>query len=131
MDTHTTFPSFEKANEILAEILDELPALFFEELHGGILLVPDLKLHPESEQAHPLYIMGEYSRSPLGNQIKIYFGSFQKVHPNASESQLRERLRKTLIHEFTHHLEYKAGLKGLEVEDAKDLKRYRDQSTSK
>ena len=125
MDTSQAFPSLETANEILSEILDEIPAPFFDELHGGILLDPGLKLHAESEPNRPLYIMGEYSRSPLGNQIKLYYGSFKNVYPNVSESKLRALLKKTLIHEFTHHLEYKAGLKALEVEDREQLKRYR------
>lgn len=125
MDNSKTFPTLERANELLSEIIDEIPEVFFDDLHGGILLVPGEKLHADSEPNRPLYIMGEYTRSPLGNQIKIYYGSFEKVYPIISELKLRERLKKTLIHEFTHHLEHKAGLKALELEDKVQLERYR------
>lgn len=125
MDNSKTFPTLEKANELLSEIIDEIPAAFFDDLHGGILLVPSEKLHADSQPNRPLYIMGEYTRSPLGNQIKIYYGSFEKVYPSISEVKLRDRLKKTLIHEFTHHLEHRAGLKALELEDKIQLDRYR------
>lgn len=129
MENSTAFPSIEQMNKLLSEILDEIPKVFFDDLHGGILLIPEAKCHAESEPNRPLFIMGEYSRSRLGNQIKIYYGSFEKVYPKATEAKLRELLKKTLIHEFTHHLEYKAGLKALEVEDAKQLHRYRSKKS--
>ena len=33
--------SIEKAEEWLAELLDELPEAFFQELNGGVCLLPD------------------------------------------------------------------------------------------
>ncbi|HAS72544.1 MAG TPA: hypothetical protein DCS67_00190 [Clostridiales bacterium UBA8960] len=119
------FPTLDRANELMSEIIDEIPSAFFDDLHGGILLSPDKKMHRDSQVNRPLYIMGEYVRDVLGNQIKIYYGSFECIYPNTTETKLRELLKKTLLHEFTHHLEYKAGLKDLEVKDAEDLKRYR------
>ena len=38
---------------------------------------------------------------------------------------IEEKLRETLYHEFTHHLESLGGEKGLEIEDAENLARYR------
>ena len=119
------FPEYDVVKEILSEILDEYPEVFFEALHGGVLLENLVKYHPESAPNKPLYIMGEYIRSPLGNQIKIYYGSYKKVYPSITLSKLRETLKKTLSHEFTHHLEYKAGLKDLEIEDQRNLASYR------
>ena len=119
------FPEYDVVKEILSEILDEYPEVFFEALHGGVLLENLVKYHPESVPNKPLYIMGEYIRSPLGNQIKIYYGSYKKVYPSITLSKLRETLKKTLSHEFTHHLEYKAGLKDLEIEDQRNLASYR------
>jgi hypothetical protein len=37
----------------------------------------------------------------------------------------RERLKKILIHEFTHHLESLAGERDLEIKDAMDLEEYK------
>lgn len=128
MSNTSLFPSMDRVNEILSEIIDEIPTAFFDDLHGGILLDPLKKLHKDSETHRPLYVMGEYARNVLGNQIKIYYGSFECVYPNIKETVLRDLLKKTLLHEFTHHLEYKAGLKGLEVKDAEQLKQYRSKN---
>lgn len=119
------FPSVQEVEQILSEIIDEIPDPFFEGLNGGIILIESPKSHPQSQAQLPLYIMGEYVTNALGKQIKIYYGSFKKVHPNASLESLRALLKHTLIHEFTHHLEYRAGLRILEIQDAKDLQRYK------
>lgn len=118
------FPSVQEVEQLLSEIIDEIPEPFFEGLNGGIILVESPKVHPQSQAQLPLYIMGEYVTNSLGKQIKIYYGSFMKVHPNASLESLSALLKHTLIHEFTHHLEYRAGLRDLEVQDAKDLQQY-------
>ncbi|OJV66583.1 MAG: hypothetical protein BGO41_03940 [Clostridiales bacterium 38-18] len=119
------FPSVEVIENILSEIIDEIPEPFFEGLNGGIILVESPKPHPQSQAQLPLYIMGEYVSNALGKQIKIYYGSFKKVHPDASLESLKALLKHTLIHEFTHHLEYRAGLRDLEIQDAKDLQHYK------
>jgi len=121
-----TFPTMDRINEMLSEIADEIPIEFFTDLHGGILLVEASKQHAESMESRPLYIMGEYVRNVMGSQIKIYYGSFSNIYAKASESRIRSELKKTLIHEFTHHLEYRAGLRGLEVKDAKQINAYRN-----
>lgn len=124
------FPEYEVVKELLSELLDEYPEVFFEALHGGVLLDAHTKYHPESVPNKPLYIMGEYIRSPLGSQIKIYYGSYKCVYPMITLAKLRETLKKTLSHEFTHHLEYKAGLKDLEIKDHRNLESYRSQQSS-
>lgn len=118
------FPSLDEIEVALSEIIDDIPKAFFDELNGGIVLFDNFKMHPESKPGKPLYIMGEYVIDRLGRQIKIYYGSFKKVHYGLTLEKLRTLLKKTLIHEFVHHLEGKAGLKGLEVEDANYLKQY-------
>lgn len=117
--------SIEEFQEMLSQVVDEMPQDFFKELSGGIVFVESQKMHPEAKPGKPLYIMGEYHRNVLGRQIKIYYGSFMRVYPHLSKQELYERLKSTVIHEFTHHLEQLAGLKGLEVKDAEQLKRYR------
>lgn len=71
--------------------------------------------------------MGEYSRSISGRNIKIYYGSFKRVHRNRDRDYIYKELRETLLHEFTHHLESLAGEKGLEYKDREDLEGYRDE----
>lgn len=119
------FPSIDKVHEILDEIAEGLPKEFFRELNKGIILLPEYKLHPESEERDRLYILGEYCRNITGRNITIYYGSFKEVCWSYTEEKLRKQLRDTLVHEFTHHLESLAGEKGLEIKDAEDIERYR------
>jgi hypothetical protein len=109
---------------MLNDIAEELPEAFFEALNGGIMLLPQAKLHPNSV-GNELYIMGEYHRDRnLGRYIVIYYGSFSRVQGHLSAEELKEQLRGTLRHEFRHHLESMAGDRGLEKEDQRDLSDY-------
>lgn len=119
------FPDIEEIHEMLDEIAEEIPQEFFEDLNEGIILLPKYKLHPESRLSDRLYIMGEYRKSITGRNIVIYYGSFERVHYGISKDKLRQILKDTLLHEFTHHLESLAGERGLEIKDAEDLRRYK------
>lgn len=119
------FPSIDEVNQILDEIVEELPRDFFDKLNEGIILLPEYKLHPESRARDKLYIMGEYCRSITGRNIVIYYGSFERVCGDLSQDELRERLKDTLLHEFTHHFESLAGERGLEIKDAEEMIKYR------
>lgn len=123
------FPNIDEVHEMLDEIAEELPLDFFKELNQGIILLPEYKLHPESRSRDKLYIMGEYCRSIAGRHIAIYYGSFKKIYGRSSKEALRQRLKDTLLHEFTHHFESLAGEKGLEIQDARDMARYRNKGT--
>lgn len=120
------FPTIEVVHKMLDEISEEIPVEFYNGLNEGIVLLPESKIHPESRSGNKLYIMGEYSRSITGRNIVIYYGSFRNVHFGISEEDLREELKHTLLHEFTHHLESRAGERGLEIKDQHDLNRYRE-----
>ncbi|MCL2106504.1 MAG: metallopeptidase family protein [Oscillospiraceae bacterium] len=114
--------SIDDVERILEEIAEELPEGFFRQLNGGIILLEEAKIHP---RAPGLCIMGEYSRRhDLGRYITIYYGSFARVYGHAPEAYLRKKLRETLLHEFTHHLESLAGERGLEIQDRIDLAKY-------
>ena len=41
----------------------------------------------------------------MGNYIKIYYGSFERLFGHLSDEDMEKELRKTLRHEFRHHLE--------------------------
>ena len=124
------FPTIDELHKILDQIAEEIPEEFFRELNHGIILLPESKLHPESRDTDKLYVMGEYVRMAAGRhtvsrQIVIYYGSFKEVCRGYSMEAIEEKLRETLYHEFTHHLESLGGEKGLEIEDAENLARYR------
>ncbi len=117
---------FETVAAMLDEIADELPASFYADLNGGVYLLPEHKKHPESRKHHPLYILGEYHRrADLGKFINLYYGSFMKVYGHQNKSELKETLKRVLIHEFTHHLEFLAGERGLEIKDEIEMEEYR------
>ena len=120
------FPDIDEIHEMLDEIAEGIPKEFFEDLNEGIILLPEYKLHPESRDRDKLYIMGEYRKSIAGRNIAIYYGSFERVYYGISKEKLRQMLKDTLLHEFTHHLESLAGERGLEVKDAQKLRKYKE-----
>ena len=116
--------TIDDAQIMLDEIAEELPKEFYNELNGGILLLPNVKYSEYARQSD-LYIMGEYVRHHvMGRLIYIYFGSFQRVYGHLSPAAFKDQLRETLLHEFTHHLESLAGETGLEKKDEDSLEKY-------
>ncbi len=118
------FISFTEMQDILADLCDELPEIFFKELNLGVVLSEKLLMNPHSRPDSPLYIMGQYVRSPIGRQIFIYYNSFKAVYQHADRAILTVKLREVLRHEFRHHIEYLAGERGLEIEDIKQINAY-------
>ena len=109
---------------LLDDIAMELPAELYNNLNGGILLLPEVKIHPRARK-NDLYILGEYCTHPfMGRYIVIYYGSFEKVHGHLNREALRQKMAETLKHEFRHHLENQAGVRDLEILDEKVLQRY-------
>ncbi len=123
------FISFEQMQDILADLCDELPEIFFSELNLGVVLSDKLLMNPHSRPDLPLYIMGQYVRSPIGRQIFIYYRSFKAVYQYVDGATLTVKLREVLRHEFRHHIEYLAGERGLEIEDVKQINKYLGGST--
>jgi hypothetical protein len=116
--------TIEEMEMMLDEIALELPEVFYKDLNGGILLLPEVRMHPKGV-GNDLYIMGEYHRnSAQGRFIVIYYGSFSNVYGHLPPEQLKERLASTLKHEFQHHLESLAGDRSLEKKDEQDMARY-------
>lgn len=116
--------SYEEMGKMLDELAEELPHEFFTELNGGILLLPQAEMHPKSKN-NDLYVMGRYYNSKdMGRRIEIYYGSFSTLYGNVSSDRLRRELRKTLRHEFRHHLEGLSGERDLEDEDEVYISEY-------
>lgn len=112
--------------DMLDDISGEIPRELFKRLNGGIILLPEVKYHPEGVGDN-LYIMGEYrTSSTMGRTIVIFYGSFMKLYGHLEKEDLRKCVKKTLLHEFTHHLESLAGEKGLEIEDKIFLQQYKE-----
>lgn len=121
--------SFDEIGMILNNIADELPENFYKKLNGGINLLPDVKMHPESKESGDLFILGEYynDQQGLGRYINIYYGSFMRLYAHLEPASQREELKHILLHEFTHHLESLAGEEKLKIKDIQDLERYKQE----
>ena len=119
--------SFEEVGTVLDEIAESLPAGLFRNLNGGIILLPEIKLHPESQEGNRLYVVGEYRYEPwgLGRYIVIFYGSFLYSYGMQPQPRQRSELRRVLLHEFKHHVQSLGGTRGLEKEDAQRLARFR------
>ena len=117
--------SFEEFENLIDEIIQTFPEEFFRELNGGVFAREAVKLHPANRNGD-LFIMGQYCVTQhLGRFIVIYYGSFARLYGHLDAESLTVRLRKTLLHEFRHHLESLAGEYDLEVEDALQIARYK------
>ncbi|HWQ78812.1 MAG TPA: metallopeptidase family protein [Anaerovoracaceae bacterium] len=117
--------SIDEAEKILDEVASGLPEEIFEELNGGIILLPEAELDPQSRKNDDLYILGEYhSGGGLGRYISIYYGSFERLFGDMSRDKFKKELEITLKHELTHHLESLAGERDLEKEDDRFMEDY-------
>ncbi|MBQ6496147.1 MAG: metallopeptidase family protein [Firmicutes bacterium] len=116
--------TIDEFTEEMEKISEELPEEFYNDLNGGILILPDTRVSPHS-RANDLYIMGMYRRSSsMGRFIEIYYGSFVKLFSHLPKEALIEQMREVLFHEFTHHIESLAGERGLEIKDEKQIQAY-------
>lgn len=110
--------------EEMDKLTEEVPEIFYTDLNGGILILPDLKVSPDAK-ANDLFVLGMYRRSAsMGRYIEIYYGSFKRMFSYLSKEALIEEMREVLFHEFTHHIESLAGERGLEKKDEEQLKEY-------
>ena len=112
--------------EMLTDACNELPDEFFRELHHGVILDEGLKISPHARNGDLLFL-GEYQRTPIGNRIVIYYGSFERLCRYLPEDQIKARIREVVRHEFRHHMETRAGMHGkdsLEQEDKEQLRMY-------
>ena len=116
--------SFDEMGNWLDEIAEQFPQEFYNDLNGGILLLPEAMADPEFPPGE-MYILGEYCCDQMGRYINMYYGSFAALYPALSDDELYDELYTTLAHEFTHHIESLAGERGLEIKDAAELAQHR------
>ncbi|MDR1796684.1 MAG: metallopeptidase family protein [Clostridiales Family XIII bacterium] len=120
--------TLDEMQDVLDELAEELPQEFYRELNGGIVLLEGAKQGEYSLKPGDLYTLGEYHHGGgMGNYIKIYYGSFERVYGHLPDEAMKDQLRKTLRHEFRHHMEFLAGdhsSRSLEAEDARFIDDY-------
>lgn len=117
--------SFDEVGEILDELAEGIPEPFYQDLNGGVLLLPEER--PDFENGPDLYILGEYCVDDMGRYINIYYGSFAALYADEPREVWVEELDTTLRHEFTHHVEGLAGERSLDKKDAAYLLDYKEE----
>ena len=117
-------PTYEQMGDWLEEIAGGFPDAFFLDLDGGIQLeeraLPDPDFPPGE-----MYIMGEYVHDMLGRYIVLYYGSFAALLAEEDEEGWKDEIFATVAHEFTHHIEGRAGERGLERKDEQFIEEFR------
>ncbi len=114
----------EEYRAIVSELMDELPAEFFDKLTGGVIVSEDAPL-PDYAKGDDLYVMGQYQVYSGVRQIVMFKGSFDRVYPLADAAEAKDILRGVLRHEFRHHIEGRGGLHGADTLEAEDARRKR------
>ena len=118
--------SIEEYRAIVSELMDELPAEFFRELTGGVVVSEALMI-PDYAHKNDICTLGEYRVYSGMRQIVMYKGSFDRLYPKADPEEAKKILRGILRHEFRHHVEYLGGVhnaSSLEAEDARKKQAY-------
>ena len=118
--------SFDEVGEILDEMAETFPEVFYRDLNGGISLLPEAKEDPEFPPGE-IYIMGEYCNDQMGLYINLYYGSFAALAEKEewTREDWEDELYTTLAHEFTHHIEGLALENGLDRKDEQELAEFR------
>ncbi len=101
--------TYEQAGDVLDDLVDELPDEIFKNLNGGVSFVEDAVRGDDGR-----YTLGMYFRDKMGRHIELYYGSFAELYGDMDDETFRRRLRSTLHHELTHHIESQAGDRSLE-----------------
>lgn len=113
---------FDAFADLAEAIADGIPPALLEGLNGGIII--EKKTRRRSEDPPGVYLLGEYIvEDYLGPLIAIYYGSFRRVFAGEPPQVWEEELRRTLLHEVRHHVEARAGVADLELEDLAELAR--------
>lgn len=117
---------FDEVGLLLDDMAEEFPPEFFDELNGGVALLPESKADPEFPPGE-MYILGEYCNDMMGRHINLYYGSFAALaeQEHWTEEDWKDELWDTFSHEFTHHMEGLAGERGLERKDEAYLEEQR------
>lgn len=104
--------SYKEAGKMLDKAMEALPQGIFDGLNGGVNLIEEAKTDSRGG-----YILGLYHNNMMGRYIEIFYGSFTALYGDIPPMQFERRLKSTLHHELTHHIEGLAGDRSLEQWD--------------
>lgn len=117
----------ERFARIADSMTERIPSEFLEGLNGGIVVLDEAHHRPNDPKG--VYILAEYiTDEALGAYIALYHGSFAKLFAAESEEVWHKELWETITHELRHHVEARAGMGDLDLEDEIELERFREEA---
>lgn len=96
----------------------EIPPILLRDLNMGIHVSPKKQADDEEKD---YYIMGEYIQDELGNQVVLYYGSFQYFLKDEPLETWYKEIMDTIKHELLHHVEAMAGQEDLALQEDIDV----------
>ena len=107
---------FHSFSSLADEMVERIPPELLQGLNGGIVVRREARRRADDPPG--VYLLGEYVQDPvLGAFIVLYHGSFRRVLGGSPPEQWARELWDTLRHELRHHVEARAGVRDLELED--------------
>ncbi len=116
--------TFDEFEQLIAEMVDEVPEQFMRGLQG-VHVLPDTRR--EEGYDEDVFRMGEYmdpgsedflgTGEGIGRHVAIYYGSFREIASQDPDFDWEDEAWETLTHELKHHVESLAGEDFLVQED--------------
>lgn len=115
-------------SELADQLLERVPPPILEGLNGGVVV--RRRAMRKKNDPPGVYIMGEYVTDPvMGAYVVLYYGSFVELLGGESAHAWEQELWDTIRHELRHHLETRAGMGDLDLEDEVQLEQLQAEST--
>jgi hypothetical protein len=123
---------FARFSRRAAEIIAGIP----EEFLRGIVGIEAHRSPKEDPELEGVFILGECEDDPataltdpeaLRSRIHLYHGSFRAVAAGDDGFDWEEELAETILHEIQHHIEDRAGIPDLILEDLRRFVELREE----
>ena len=107
---------FERFARLADEMMERVPTPLLKGLTGGVVVRREARRRRDDPPG--VYLLGEYVNDEfLGAFIVLYYGSFRRLLASEPPEVWERELWETLRHELRHHVEARAGVRDLELED--------------
>jgi len=110
------------------QLMERVPPPVLDGLNGGVVV--RRRAMRRRNDPPGVYILGEYITDPaMGCYVALYYGSFVELLGDEPESAWEQELWDTIRHELRHHLEERAGMGDLDLEDELQLEQFQEESS--
>lgn len=108
------------------ELMERVPPPILEDLNGGVSI--RRRAMRRKDDPAGVYILGEYVTDELGCYVVLYWGSFYELFHGEPHTVWEKELWDTIRHELRHHVEARAGVMDLDLEDEYELEQMREEA---